>query len=61
MPPRIPPQNGVAVTTRTFSYKDMVLREWGPEFNKPDTAYVFSNGRKFDSTDMQTTGIYKRR
>jgi hypothetical protein len=32
---------------------------WGTEFNAPDHgAYCFSNGRKFDSTDRQRTGIY---
>jgi hypothetical protein len=40
----------------------MVEREWGSAFNAPDHAvYVFGGGvRKFDSTDIGTTGIYQR-
>jgi hypothetical protein len=37
----------------------MVAREWGSSFRAPNHgAYVFSNGRRFDSTDMGFTGIY---
>lgn len=46
-------------TTRTFSWLDMVQRSWGGEFNAPDHgAYVFSNGRSYDSTDKSSSGIY---
>ena len=52
---------GLPVTTRSFSLLDMVQREWGGEFKAPDhRIYNFSGGRSFDSTDMGTTGIYRR-
>jgi hypothetical protein len=40
----------------------MVSRAWGPEFKAPDhRVYVFGGGvRAFDSTDIGTTGIYRR-
>lgn len=60
MPSPIPQKNGLPVTTRNFSYADLVIREWGAEWNKPDTAYVMSNGRKFDCTDQYQTGIYRK-
>lgn len=34
--------------TRLFDFKALVLKHWGKDYNKPDTAYEFSNGRKFD-------------
>jgi hypothetical protein len=58
--PIIPPQNGKPVTTSYFSWQDMVVREWGAEFNKPDTGYKFSNGEKKDNTDRYQTGIYRK-
>ena len=52
---------GNQVTTRSFSLQEMVERAWGSEFRAPDHGiYQFSNGRRFDSTDMGTTGIYRR-
>ena len=52
---------GRQVTTRQFSLEEMVSRAWGPEFKAPDHGvYVFSGGRRFDSTDMTTNGFYKR-
>lgn len=48
------------VTTRSYSFRSEVLKKWGPEYNKPDVAYRFSNGRTFDSTDRATSGIYKK-
>ena len=58
--PPIPPSLGKPVTTRTFSWKDMVIRQWGTEYSAPDhRIYRFSNGRDFDSTDMGSTGIYR--
>jgi hypothetical protein len=60
--PAIPPKLGNKVTTRVFNLNDMVRRAWGSEFSAPDHGvYQFSNGRRFDSTDMNETGIYKRR
>ena len=56
------PRQGLPVTTRNFSLNELVRREWGSEFSAPDHAiYVFGNGqRRFDSTDMGTTGFYKK-
>lgn len=57
----IPQALGLPVTTRNFSVNEMVRREWGSEFSAPDHGiYQFSNGRRFDSTDLGTTGFYKR-
>lgn len=60
--PRVPPQLGYPVTTRTYSLEELVIREWGSEFRAPDHGiYTFNSGlRKFDSTDQYTTGIYNR-
>lgn len=59
--PRIDPSLGTAPTWRTFSLLEMVERSWGSEFRAPDHGiYQFSNGKRFDSTDMGTTGIYRR-
>jgi hypothetical protein len=62
MPQPLPPSLGRQVTTRTFSLSEMVSREWGSSFKAPDHGiYVFGNGvRRFDSTDIGTTGIYRR-
>jgi hypothetical protein len=59
--PILPGSLGKPVTTRTFSWKEMVIRQWGSEFAAPDhRIYNWSNGRSFDSTDLGTTGIYRR-
>lgn len=59
--PILPASLGKPVTTRTFSWKDMVIRQWGSEYAAPDhRIYNWSNGRSFDSTDLGTTGIYNR-
>ncbi len=56
----IPVQNGKPVTSRTFSWKEMVVRQWGSEYSAPDhRIYQFSGGRGFDSTDTYRTGIYR--
>lgn len=60
MPAPIPQKNGLPVTTRDYSWGDLVIREWQEEWNKPDTAYEMSDGRRFDSTDQYQTGIYRR-
>ena len=58
--PAIPPQLGRPVTSRQFSWKEMVIRQWGSEYAAPDHGvYQFSNGRRFDSTDLGQTGIYR--
>tara|TARA_R110000868_G_scaffold51592_2_gene163222 strand:- start:1822 stop:2034 length:213 start_codon:yes stop_codon:yes gene_type:complete len=50
---------GPPVTWRTYNFRDMAMRSWGSEFNAPDHGvYEFSGGRKFDSTDQGSTGIY---
>lgn len=50
---------GYPVSSRGYSFGDMVERSWGPEFRAPDHGiYMFSNGRRFDSTDQNKTGIY---
>lgn len=61
--PHGPPANlGYKVTTSTFNLLDMVTRSWGSEFRAPDhRVYEFSNGRGFDSTDLGTTGIYRKK
>lgn len=58
--PTLPASLGRPVTTRTFSWKEMVLRQWGSEYSAPDhRIYQFSDGHNFDSTDMGVTGIYR--
>jgi hypothetical protein len=56
----IPPQNGSNVSYRTYNWLSMVMERWGAEFNKPDIAYEFSNGRKMESTDQGITGFYQK-
>jgi hypothetical protein len=57
--PPLNPTLGKPVSSRKFSWKDMVIRQWGTEFSAPDHGvYEWSNGRRFDSTDMGNTGIY---
>lgn len=56
----IPAGNGGPVTFRVLSWADWAQRAWGPEWRKPDVAYVFSNGEKKDSTDQTTNGVYTR-
>lgn len=56
-----PPNNGYKVSTRTYNLGEMVRRAWGPEFSAPDhKIYNWPQGRSFDSTDMGTTGFYKK-
>lgn len=50
--------NTPVVSFRTLNYGEMVREMWGPAFNLNDIAYEMNNGRKFDSTDRYTTGIY---
>lgn len=50
---------GPKVTVRDYNWLDLVHKAWGSEFVAPDHGtYEFSNGRKFDSTDRGTTGVY---
>ena len=56
----VPPELGLPVTTRQFSWNEMARRAWGSEFSAPDhRVYEFSNGRGFDSTDRGDTGFYE--
>jgi hypothetical protein len=58
--PFLNPDLGPPVSWRQFSLLEMVERAWGSEFNAPDHGvYQFSNNRRFDSTDLGTTGIYR--
>jgi hypothetical protein len=43
---------------REIDYAAMVRRKWGKEWNKPETAYEFSNGRKFQDTTQQGGSFY---
>lgn len=54
--------DGVSQEKPTFlerSWKAIVLRQWGPEYNRSDDAYEFSNGRKFESSDRGDSGVYE--
>ncbi len=44
--------------SRLIDWAAEVRKAWGPEFQQPDTAYKFSNGREFRSTDGMRGGIY---
>ena len=35
------------VTGKTIDLNAEIRRVWGPEWNKPEVEYEFSNGRKF--------------
>ncbi len=60
--PPLNPKVGRQVTTRTYSLLELVAREWGSSFRAPDhRVYTFGDGkRSFDSTDIGTTGFYKK-
>lgn len=58
--PAIPPENGKKVSTRSISWHDLCVREWGAEWSKPDIGYRFSNGVTKDNTDRFEAGIYRR-
>lgn len=48
----------MADTGRTIDWTALVRRAWGKERSQKDDAYVFSNGRRFKSTDDTESGIY---
>jgi len=57
--PFLPQELGSKVSTRSLSWLDFPQRAWGSAFNAPDPGiYEWSNGRKFDSTDKNRTGLY---
>ena len=38
------------VTTKQLDYAALVRKVWGEELNKKETAYEFSDGRKFEDS-----------
>lgn len=48
--------NEALVKTRTLNWKEIVMKQWGKDYHKPDPGYEFSNGRKFD--DPKQGGPY---
>lgn len=58
--PTLPSSLGLPVTTRDYSLLEMVSRAWGSEFRAPDHGVYVFGARRFDSTDMGTTGFYGR-
>lgn len=50
---------GAKVVTRPVVWGNLVQRSWGDEYKAPDRGvYEFTGGRRFDSTDTGTTGVY---
>lgn len=47
-----------APNSRTLDWASFCRAAWGAAFNEPDTAYQFSNGREFKSSDASRGGIY---
>lgn len=47
-----------APNSRTLEWASFVRAAWGVEFNEPDVAYRFSNGREFKGTENAGGGIY---
>ena len=47
-----------APNSRTLDWASFVRAAWGVEFNEPDPAYTFSNGRTFKGTENSGGGIY---
>ena len=45
-------------TQRIIDLKTLVVKAWGDQWLKPESVYEFSNGRKFESSDQSTSGIY---
>ena len=45
-------------TQRVIDFKSLVVKAFGDQWLNPETAYEFSNGRKFESSDQSTSGIY---
>lgn len=56
----MPNDNEQQVRFRDLSWKELVQKAWGKDWNKPEKAYEFSGGREFESTDRTESGIYKR-
>jgi hypothetical protein len=43
----MPNNNETAPTFKQIDLSAEIKKIWGPEFNAPEVAYEFSNGRKF--------------
>ena len=51
---------GAKVVSRLINWQQMAMQAWGSEYNAPDHGvYEFSNGKKYDSTDMSQGGVYQ--
>lgn len=46
--------------TREVNLSSRAKQSWGPEYNRPDVGYVFSNNRKFLSSDRSDSGLYEK-
>jgi hypothetical protein len=53
-----PTDNQNLVKTRELNWKELVMKQWGKDWAKPEPAYEFSNGRKFH--DPKNGGPYQR-
>jgi hypothetical protein len=42
------PNNESDVKFSVIDWNALVKEQWGPEWNKPEVSYEFSNGRKFE-------------
>jgi hypothetical protein len=52
------PRDNEFTEGRELDYTALVQRSWGKQWSKPDTAYEFSNGRKFEDTTHQGGAFY---
>ena len=46
-------------TVRIIDWQGLVRKAWGDEWLKKEKVYECSDGRKYESTDSGTTGIYR--
>jgi hypothetical protein len=44
------------VHTKNLNWRELVQKQWGKDYAKPDPGYEFSNGRKFETP--KTGGPY---
>ena len=51
--------SGDVPTTKEIDYAAAVRRLLGTDRSKPEDAYVFTNGRRFQNTDQMPGGPYK--
>ena len=60
----MPVVNGASLTLnqkvsyRTFTWRELVVREWGTYWGVPEIVYEFSDGKVTQSTDQTTAGLY---